>query len=244
MPDLSTVKNRIEESVRTMKGLHSVVSGIAITAGIRTMIEAPPKGVAPIDYAWLVALVVTIIPFNHGALRHMDDVYIYPTPGDPQPKKGALLIDFSLLFFEACILFYLSQIFLSFQSFVPAYVVLLGFDIFWALAVFFLTTNRHALKWLAINFGFGMVVLLFFVTTALDATNKSRFILLFVILRTLVDYIVNWPFYFPYPKEQDATKPAALVLDLDVSAVFETSEAVNSVLRSLISAFPKNAKRE
>ena len=36
----------------------------------------------------------------------------------------------------------------------------------------------------------------------------------------------------------------AVVLDPDVAAVFQTSEAVNSLLRSVISALPQNAKRD
>ena len=35
----------------------------------------------------------------------------------------------------------------------------------------------------------------------------------------------------------------AVVLDPDVASVFQTSEAVNSLLRSVISALPEDAKR-
>ncbi|MEK7408853.1 MAG: hypothetical protein AAB225_27630 [Acidobacteriota bacterium] len=36
----------------------------------------------------------------------------------------------------------------------------------------------------------------------------------------------------------------AVVLDPDVASVFQTSEAVNSLLRSVISALPEHVKRE
>jgi hypothetical protein len=36
----------------------------------------------------------------------------------------------------------------------------------------------------------------------------------------------------------------AVVLDPDVASVFQTSEAVNSLLRSVISALPEDVKRE
>ena len=36
----------------------------------------------------------------------------------------------------------------------------------------------------------------------------------------------------------------AVVLDPDVASVFQTSEAVNSLLRSVISAMPRGVKRE
>ena len=35
----------------------------------------------------------------------------------------------------------------------------------------------------------------------------------------------------------------AVVLDPDVASVFQTSESVNSLLRSVIAAMPKDAKR-
>jgi len=37
-------------------------------------------------------------------------------------------------------------------------------------------------------------------------------------------------------------RAVAIVLDPDVASVFRTSEAVNSLLRSVIEAFPKSAK--
>jgi hypothetical protein len=36
----------------------------------------------------------------------------------------------------------------------------------------------------------------------------------------------------------------AVILDPDVAAVFRTSEAVNSMLRSVLSALPEDLKRE
>ena len=39
-------------------------------------------------------------------------------------------------------------------------------------------------------------------------------------------------------------RTVAVVLDPDVASVFQTSQGVNSLLRSVISALPLNAKRE
>lgn len=39
-------------------------------------------------------------------------------------------------------------------------------------------------------------------------------------------------------------RTVAVVLDPDVASVFQTSEAVNSLLRSVISALPEDVKRE
>lgn len=39
-------------------------------------------------------------------------------------------------------------------------------------------------------------------------------------------------------------RTVAVVLDPDVASVFQTSEAVNSLLRSVISALPQEVKRE
>jgi hypothetical protein len=37
------LKSRIEESVRTMKGLHSVVCGVAVTAAIKTVLDSASR---------------------------------------------------------------------------------------------------------------------------------------------------------------------------------------------------------
>ena len=92
-------RERIAESVRAMKALYSVVSGFALSQGFLRLVKpVDVGGVQTVvfagfypNFAWLVALIVTIIPFHHGALRHLDNVYIYPDPKAPQPKKFAVL---------------------------------------------------------------------------------------------------------------------------------------------------------
>jgi len=56
----------------------------------------------------LVAYVVTLVPFHHGAMRHLD--VTYRQAGAPAVREGALLADFFLLFIEACLLLALANV--------------------------------------------------------------------------------------------------------------------------------------
>ena len=55
------------------------------------------------------------------------------------------------------------------------------------------------------------------------------------------DYGESRPNRFAAPMKGSTV---AVVLDPDVAAVFQTAEAVNSLLRSVISALPENARRD
>ena len=55
------------------------------------------------------------------------------------------------------------------------------------------------------------------------------------------DYSQAGPNRFAAPMKGSTV---AVVLDPDVASVFQTSEAVNSLLRSVISALPEDAKRD
>jgi hypothetical protein len=203
-PPEDIVQDRLEESVRTMKGLHTVVCGIAITTAITSYASVMPfKG-----WLWILAIVITVIPFNHGALRHMDNAYVYRFPKDAKPKRAALPCDFAILFTEACILFFLSQQldrnFDHFNRFVGAYVALLTVDIVWAAVVVHFLTEDFAdiWAWPVIN-----AVAIVIIALVLGATeqlipqgNKVWWVLTIAVLRSAVDYVWNADFYFPMIK--------------------------------------------
>ena len=65
-------KERIKESVGTLKQLYSVVIALALTEAIASLVSKSDSGVA-VNYSplpWFIALVFTLIPFHHGAMRH------------------------------------------------------------------------------------------------------------------------------------------------------------------------------
>src|SRR4051794_37746654 len=89
-------------SVQNLENLYSVVIGAGLSFGIVTLVD-PSKAPVPLRFELLpyfVSYLVTLIPFYHGALRHLDVVYI---EGKRPVRSGALLLDFLGLFLESCL---------------------------------------------------------------------------------------------------------------------------------------------
>lgn len=198
MADATIIRNRIAESIRTMKGLHAVVTGVALTTGLRILIDVTLKIDTLERACWLVALIVTIVPFYHGALRHMDDVHLHQDPEETPPKNGALLLDFIFLFGEACTLFVLALTMPVLSRFVLAYATLLAVDVAWAISVFFMSKRFATVRpWMIINLVCVTVLLIVAMTMNLSLPMTRNIVLGLVIARTTVDYAVCWSFYFP-----------------------------------------------
>lgn len=88
-----------KSSVRNLGALYSVVVGVALAYAIEEVIDP----VAATPFSWhlmplFIALLATLVPFYHGALRHLDVTYV-EHPGEGL-NNGALLADFLLLFVE------------------------------------------------------------------------------------------------------------------------------------------------
>lgn len=89
-----------ESSVRNLGALYSVVVGVALAFAMENIIDPAALG-SPFRWELLplfFTLVVTLVPFYHGALRHLDVTYV--EHGGADVKAGALLADFLLLFLE------------------------------------------------------------------------------------------------------------------------------------------------
>src|SRR5215218_1854450 len=93
-------KEKIKESVNTLKQLYSVVIALALTEAIVSLVSRTDTSVT-VHYAavpWCIGLVFTLIPFHHGAMRHLDEAYTFPTV---RYRKWTFLVDYLILFAEA-----------------------------------------------------------------------------------------------------------------------------------------------
>lgn len=90
-----------ERSINAIQQIYTIVVGIGLTGGVQRLIEPHLESGAE---SWLTGaslaalalfgtLVVTLVPFYHGALRHLDDTYLFHDPKQP-PKRFAILIEF------------------------------------------------------------------------------------------------------------------------------------------------------
>jgi hypothetical protein len=195
-----------ENSVKQLSELYNVVTGVSLSIAITKVID-PTGSTIPLKWDVLLAFlsfVVVIIPFHQGAVRHLFATYV-EAGGSTRIKRGALALDFLLLFFEACIFVALSLLIGNIQQFVNVMITLLVVDSVWGLLAYLAFTGAQAQlaekKWAIINLI--AATLLFFVAilgpTLLNGWGDEMKQLVFVIclVRTIADYITSWDFYYP-----------------------------------------------
>ena len=197
-----------ERPIRHLQGLYTVVVGIALTVALTKLIEQ--DGRIPINFnilPYFIAYLFTLVPFYHGALRHLDITY-FEDP-DQQTKSGALMADWSLLFIESCVLLTMALLVASPVLFSYTLAVLLLFDTIWAflahLAFSPLSSEQCAEnKWAIINLITAVLLILAMVyIDSLDKIQKPveiyRWVVILTVsaLRSIMDYYFCWSFYYP-----------------------------------------------
>ena len=155
-----------------------------------------------------VALAITIIPFYHGANKHLDEVYrFYPPSKPPAPRR--LLSEFLLLFIEAVLFFFLADFIHYPYRFSAVVVALFVTDCLWSWFWVKRSPTQESRQqvriWFRLSFWAGLSVLatlLIFRLFPISAWWLGPAVLVVLAIRTLVDYLVNAKRYFdPAPPE-------------------------------------------
>lgn len=190
----------IERSVDSIAKIYAVVIALAMAQSIQSLIKAP-SGNADLSVDTLytgapafVAFLFTLVPFWHGMNRHLDRCYLEKIGAVAQ---GALLLDFTVFFLEAILLFAAGWSLRT--GLVTFYCLgaLLAADMVWGYIshlIHFPHEKSHVLKWSIINLiagagAFGVVEYSF--------NQKPLVLMAIAILRTIADYSICWRFYFP-----------------------------------------------
>jgi len=199
----------LKNSVRSLQTLYTITVSLGLERAIVNLIDIS-KGNIPIKFElipYFIAFLITLIPFYHGALRHLNIVYIEEKGKDV--RSGALLIDFSLLFLESCLIFGLSILLPNHYWFFITLLLLLLTDVLWTLIFLALSKKEKKLslaelRWLIIN---SIVIILCLINIGVLVISKfprsifeleiSIFTLFIFLIRTVFDYLLCWSFYFP-----------------------------------------------
>ena len=197
----------LENSVKNLTNLYTVVIGVALSLAIVALVDKDEglKSVTLASIMLFVSFVSTLLPFYHGALRHLDDAYI--ENDNEHIKSSALIIDFILLFLHG-IGFVILSLLLSIPSqFIWVLIMLLSVDVFWGLFVHFgassLSSNTAEWKWTFINLVFVAITILYLVCSDIylkyneNHLKLSTLIMTVCMLRSIVDYVWCRSFYFP-----------------------------------------------
>lgn len=201
-------------SIESLKNLYTVVIGVALSLSAVQLVNRP-EGITSIpahECLLFLAFIFTLIPFYHGALRHLDDAYL--ENDNPYIRDGALIIDVLLLLAHGMVFLILALLLHNPNQFAWVLVALIVVDVLWGVGAHlgFSSQSGHGAegKWTLINvifvIGVGGALLGFDIGLKpdTDPAKVSAFVLAACFLRTLVDYGKCWGFYFP----PDAPKKA------------------------------------
>ncbi|MEN9689288.1 MAG: hypothetical protein RI998_1285 [Pseudomonadota bacterium] len=152
-----------------------------------------------------IAFVVTLFPFFHGALRHLDDAYIENV--NDHIKTGALIIDFSLLFLHALAFLVLSQLLKKPADFAWLLICLLAIDVIWGIFAFNGPSSHGKLspeiRWSIINFFFICATAFYLIDNDIylgwqgSSGKLAVLITIACIFRSAADYLWCREVYFP-----------------------------------------------
>ena len=185
--------------------LYSTAVGIALSAGLYSMLQDGISKGFHTRLETFLAFLITLVPFYHGALVHLDRTYLqqeYKSTGDINKWH---LFAFVALFIESCLLvsigFMVSAPCSTFATFIA---ILLGADIFWALVTHI---GRHVadpahnceLIWALINFAAFIVLLPGILLCRHYGVSDGYLAISLLIgstIRTWCDYRYCWPLYY------------------------------------------------
>jgi hypothetical protein len=204
--DLKTGRTR---SVDNLQRLYTVVISLALTEYLRRLLTDVVTGPSLPGYnRWLmfVSLVFTVVPFYHGANRYLDATYV---TGERSAHRGALMIDFLVLFVEGLGFFAVAMLaFKGREYFYTGLAALFVLDAGWVwLTNLMASSPEHRMAgftpWAMVNVVAAALLCIFvwsavlghsFWNTAI-ATNIALMIV--TISRTIYDYHAVWNFYYP-----------------------------------------------
>jgi hypothetical protein len=199
----------LNSAVTSLKQIATIVTGVTATNGIIVLLTAGQYTAirslsnVPRDSMFLFLILITnIIRFYHGNIRLLDDFYGSDTN---LPRDGRNLgVDFFVVFIQ-CIAFAAMSFYLDHaDEFFAIYIGLLVIDIIW----FTLSRSRaednaefkRQRNWTLNNVG--AVVAMLLCTIALGPAGPDVYFVarvVIVCLNTVIDYIISWKFYFPFP---------------------------------------------
>ena len=149
--------NARDNSVKQLFEMYNVVTGVALTLAIVNIVDSdgpliPIKsGLAAINFLTFAAV---IVPFHQGAVRYLYATYV-EGGGSSRIMRGALAMDFFILFAEGCLFVALAALIGRANLFTGALIALLILDCAWGFLATLAFTGAQAQKaerkWSLIN---------------------------------------------------------------------------------------------
>lgn len=196
--------NKKANSVKSLQTLYTVVIGVALSSATVNLISSGDLSKITLQSLLLFfSFSLTLIPFFHGAMRHLDDAYLENK--NEHIRNGALLLDFLLLFIHGVVLVILSFFMKNSLTFLIVLLSILTLDVIWGLFAHCASASKKngaELKWVTINSIFVAVFVAYLshidvMAGNYNETNLSVIVSVGCLIRTVIDYSWGWSFYFP-----------------------------------------------
>lgn len=208
-----------ERSVSNLQRLYTVVISLAIAEGLRRLLsEFSVSGNLPDIYSTIafISLLVTIIPFYHGANRYLDATYV---TGERTAKSEALMLDFIAIFFEGIIFFILAIMIQNIKIFFSILAFLFVVDAIWVGITHLTATSKsgkapNLIRWATMNIFAAIFIFVSIWSNLLNwefwPTDLIQVIAVgaMSVLRTVYDYYSVWNFYYPSTNKSKYVVPA------------------------------------
>jgi hypothetical protein len=205
----------LSRSVDALERLFAVVVALAITIAIqKVLFDKDGKLYVWYDSAsktyplmkmlldrlpMLAAFIFSIVPFYHGMNRHLDRIYVERDV--PASKAGFLVVDFFVFFLESCLLVAFAALVDTGNYGFIVLVLLLAVDAVWCFAthgIHYGAISPSTIRWGWINSSaVAALLFVYFSNVFPDGGARTWALCGVAIIRTVVDYIVCWDFYFP-----------------------------------------------
>lgn len=191
-------------SIQGLQRIYAFIIAVAFTTSLnRLFIDARTQApnltrLFTSEGLLFLAFLATVVPFFHGMNRHLDNIYaLGRAPRTPQP--GAILLDLCVFVIEASLLFLLAAAIADDAAFFRLCAYLLFIDIIWAIITRAIT-GSNIISWAFINSAATLLLVLLLVCRHRQLLPSALSLALLtgtVFARTVIDYCVNWKFYFP-----------------------------------------------
>lgn len=186
-------------SVDNLKALFNIVTGLSIAESVKSIIYLNTNTVSLATnlLPMFFALLITVIPFHQGASRYLDQTYI-ANQNTLKPLQG--IIDY-LFFITEAVIFYAAALSVKNPSFFFLLIIIVLFvDVIWLATLFNKehTSFDQVKFWMLINVITIIIMAILNYTSLLnDGIVKWLILLLISVIRTSLDYLTTWKFYWP-----------------------------------------------
>lgn len=210
------VDKTVERSIDTLQRVYAVIVALAINEAIKRTFLKNGSAEVEIHYDHLpqfIALIATAVPFLHGMNRHLDETLAVIRKRSRRSLFVFLIVDFVVFLAEGCILFLLAASVSADLIFFQPLIVLLIVDVLWAFLALFnaMITPSVAFRWIGIN---GLMIIVAFLIIYVSGPECIQFkiyvLAVCAVIRTILDYLLVWDFYFPpeVPNQEEVTAAA------------------------------------